>query len=373
MAPLAQRANAADMGKAAPALLDVWIYFHLVSNTVLLPILVATFLFSKRAKRHPTLINVCMTWILSGIFSLLLCAFEFWLHGTLASTHGSRSFYAGQERGREPEKALCIAQASLLYGIIPMWAVAVFVLLWNMILVIHNPTETVGRFKMSLMLSAPYIVQIGFSTTAFIKSASEPTLVTRKLRYFYCAVKWHRLAMATTIFVTIVGFAITIAMIHLAILLYRNWDGLRHAGRPSHVHGHLLLRVFIFGGYIVFGFVVNIISMVAPHNLSPDMYAATIGTIIFLVFGTQADVLRTWCFWLPDPPAPTIYLPREPSWRQSLDLTKSAVPPEEGGFAQLQEVHFKGIDPEKPMQREKLEQKNYNIAWSEIAHPPTVI
>jgi hypothetical protein len=61
------------MGRAAPALLDVWIYFNLVSNTVLLPILVATFLFSRKAKRHPTLVNLCLTWIFSGIFSLLLC------------------------------------------------------------------------------------------------------------------------------------------------------------------------------------------------------------------------------------------------------------------------------------------------------------
>ncbi|KAJ6508751.1 hypothetical protein C8R45DRAFT_815792 [Mycena sanguinolenta] len=348
-------ANAADMGRAAPVLLDVWIYFHLVSNTVLLPILVATFLFSKRAKRHPTLINVCMTWILSGIFSLLL-------------------FYAGQDRGLEPEKALCIAQASLLYGIIPMWATAVFVLLWNMILVVHNPTASVGRFKMSLMLSAPYIVQIGFSTTALIKSVNEPKLVTRSLRFFYCAVKWHRLAMVTTLFTSLVGTAITIAMstsFYLAVLLYRNWDGLRHAGRPSHVHGHLLLRVFIFGGYIVFGFVANIILMVAPHNLSPDMYAATIGTVIFLVFGTQADVLRTWCFWLDDPRPSTVYLPREPSWRGSFDLTKSAVTPAEWGFAQLQEKHLKGIDPDNQTKNEKLEQNNYPPAWSEIAHPPT--
>jgi hypothetical protein len=35
------------------------------------------------------------------------------------------------------------------------------------------------------------------------------------------------------------------------------------------------LRVFIFGGYIIFGFAVNVIFMLAPHNLAPDMYAAT--------------------------------------------------------------------------------------------------
>jgi hypothetical protein len=363
MAPLVHRADAADMGSAANLMLDLWIYFNLVANTVLLPLLVATFLFSKRAKRHPTLVNVCMTWILSGIFSLLL-------------------FYAGQARGPEPQKALCIAQTSLLYGITPMWATSGLVLLCHMILVIHNPTASVGRFKMVLMLSAPYIVQIGFSITALIGSLQHPEHVSRHLRFFYCALHWRQLSMAMTLFTAIIGAAITITMIHLAVLLYRNWHGFRHAGRPSHVHGQLLLRVFIFGGYIVFGFAVNIISMVAPHNLAPDMYAATIGTVVFLVFATQADVLRTWCFWMSEPqPTPEIhYLPREPSWRPSLDLTKSAEPPAEGGgFAQKQEKYLNGngfkIDLEKQwerVEREKQEQKR-NPSWSEIARPPTVV
>lgn len=59
-----------DLGDSA--ILDIWIYFNLVGNTILLPIVVITFLFSKNAKRHPTLVNLCITWIFSGIFSLLL-------------------------------------------------------------------------------------------------------------------------------------------------------------------------------------------------------------------------------------------------------------------------------------------------------------
>ncbi|KAJ7675788.1 hypothetical protein DFH06DRAFT_977396 [Mycena polygramma] len=297
------------MGRAAPVLLDIWIYFNLVANTVLLPILVATFLLSKRAKRHPTLVNVCMTWILSGIFSLLL-------------------FYAGQARGPEPDKVLCIAQTSLLYGITPMWSVAVLVLLYNMILVMNEDPKAsrIGRFKCS---GAPYLVQMGFSTAALIGSIRHPKTVTRARRFFYCTVHWTPLAMTMSLFTAVVGVFITIAMIYLIVLLYRNWHGFRDAGRPRHFHGQLLLRVLIFGGYVIFGFAVNIISMVAPHNLAPDLYAATIGTVLFLVFGTQADVLRTWCFWLSDPPPPPVYLPREPSYRESLDLTKSAaaVPP----------------------------------------------
>jgi hypothetical protein len=58
-----------------------------------------------------------------------------------------RRFYAGQERGPEPQKALCIAQTSFLYGITPMWAVAVLVLLCNMIFV-NRAAAPNSRVKM---------------------------------------------------------------------------------------------------------------------------------------------------------------------------------------------------------------------------------
>jgi len=301
------------MGALAPTLRDVWTYFNLVSNIVLLPMLVATFLFSKRARRHPTLVNVCMTWILSGIFSLLL-------------------FFGGQASGPEPSKALCIAQTSLLYGITPMWSVAVLVLLYHIIVVTKTPhAADKGRAKLLLMLASPYIAQCAFSIATLATSLAHPEKVTRHRRYFYCALQNSPLSNAMALFTGAVGIMISGLMVYLAVLLWRNWHGMRHAGMPSGLNLQLLLRVFIFGVYIVFGFAVNIISMVAPHNLAPDMYAATIGTVVFLVFGTQTDVLMTWCPWLRRaPPVETVYLPREANWRHTLDLMKSAVLPPEG-------------------------------------------
>lgn len=61
-----------ELGDSAMIYLNVWIYFNLVGNTILLPLVVITFLFSKTAKRHSTLVNLCITWIFSGVFSLLL-------------------------------------------------------------------------------------------------------------------------------------------------------------------------------------------------------------------------------------------------------------------------------------------------------------
>lgn len=99
--------------------LGVWIYFNLISNTILLPILVLTILASNQLQRHSTFINTCLTWIVSGVFSLLLCVES--LHYVSAFTEPESRFYT-HEYKEEPPKALCIAQASLIYGVIPMCA-----------------------------------------------------------------------------------------------------------------------------------------------------------------------------------------------------------------------------------------------------------
>ncbi|KAJ6613297.1 hypothetical protein B0H10DRAFT_1805886 [Mycena sp. CBHHK59/15] len=239
------------MGAAAPALLDVWIYMNLVSNTVLLPLLVATFLFSRRARRHPILVNVCMTWIFSGVFSLLL-------------------FYAGQAEGPEPVKGLCIAQTSLLYGITP---IRLKMLVVRICLLFRVWLDRSCADKQ--MLSAPYVAQFAFSIVTLVASLAQPNKVTRSRRFFYCALQFHPLSTAMSLFTAVVGIGITLLMVYLAVLLYRNWHGMRDAGMPNAIDFQLLLRVLIFGAYIVFGFAVNIISMVAPHNLAPDMYTAT--------------------------------------------------------------------------------------------------
>lgn len=274
-------------GPEALPLLELWTYLNLVSNTILLPILVATFIFSKRAKRHPTLINVCMTWILSGVYSTLL-------------------FYGGVSKPSDPQpsRALCVAQTSLMYGITPMWSVAVLILMYHLISVANgNANRVVGRIKMILMLTSPYVVEFGFSLAALIMSlTSDPKLVNRSHGFFYCALRAHPLFYAMAIFTFVMCLGINALEIQLAMLLYRRWRGLRHAGFHFHFDTQLTLRVFVFGVYIFFGMVANVVKMFDPHSLIPDMYAATIGTVILLVFGvTQPDVLRAWCFWRKDP------------------------------------------------------------------------
>ena len=137
---LVARANEHDMGSHALPLLNAWIYLNLISNVILLPCLVMVlFLLPSMTaaaegrtyhRRNPLIINLIITWILSGIFSLLL----FFADAHLPSSP-------------EPDKPLCITQTALLFGIIPMWSVSVAALVYYLVLITSGNLD-VGRGMM---------------------------------------------------------------------------------------------------------------------------------------------------------------------------------------------------------------------------------
>jgi hypothetical protein len=306
--PLIANEARSTQASAVPSqtLVNIWVYFNLIPNTIFLPILVATFLFSKTATRHLTLINACMTWIFSGIISCLL-------------------FYAGQQFGREPSTGLCIAQASLVDGIMPMWSVAVLVLVYHMFVVINDDKkkQKLGTTKMCIMLAAPYITQFVFSLATLTLALQNPQLVNRSHRVLFCFLKHPPFTLAVSIFTFTVCIGITIIEGMLALTLYRNWRALRSVGRSGGVHPQFLLRVMAFGLYIFSGMTVSLLAMLHHSNIFSEMYLALAGTVILLIFGTQADVFRAWCFWRRHPP-PQLVIPRSapldgshPNWYDS--------------------------------------------------------
>lgn len=53
--------------------IHLYIWSFIVGGQILLPILLATFVFSKDVKRHPTLLNLLFTLSITSVFSSLLC------------------------------------------------------------------------------------------------------------------------------------------------------------------------------------------------------------------------------------------------------------------------------------------------------------
>lgn len=111
------------------------------------------------------------------------------------------------------------------------------------------------------------------------------------------------------IFTFVVSLVVECLEANIIFLLYRNWRAIRGAGQPAQ-GGISVLRVLAFGIYIFLGIVLDLVTLILPKSVVPDMFAATIGIAVFLIFGTQPDVLNTWAFWRKiEPPAPVPALP----------------------------------------------------------------
>lgn len=52
--------------------LSAWFFLNIAAGHVALPILTATLLFSKSARQHFTIINLCLAWIIAGVSGTLL-------------------------------------------------------------------------------------------------------------------------------------------------------------------------------------------------------------------------------------------------------------------------------------------------------------
>ncbi|KAG7088391.1 hypothetical protein E1B28_012390 [Marasmius oreades] len=229
---------------------------------------------------------MCIAWILSGIFSLLL-------------------FYDGRARPEDPlpSLSLCTAQLSLLYGVLPMWSVAVLVLTYYVHVQVGANTPRRKMIPMPLLIMAPYAVQIAFSIAGVIAATSKHSHVQIKRTFFYCALVGHPLSNGMSIFVFVICLGIILLKIQLALVFYRNWQALRDAQRRTdasitQAHANVpVLRMLVFGLYVFAGMICNVIKLFDPRSVVPYMYVASAGTIVFLVFGTQSDILEAWSFW----------------------------------------------------------------------------
>ncbi|EJC98370.1 uncharacterized protein FOMMEDRAFT_171030 [Fomitiporia mediterranea MF3/22] len=274
--------------------LAVWLFFQIAADHVGLPILVATFLFAKTVKRNPTLINMCITWIIAGVSSSLL-------------------FYAGKQSGAEPGNALCILQAAMLEGTPPMVSLSAFALIYtvwaSMTCRSSNRNPRVAMFWTYTLLIVPYVALFSFALATSIVAIQDLRKVNRARRFFYCSVDNNKLSNTMGIFSSVICLICLIFEFLIAVQIIRAWRAFRNFRNDTPIHRRgfdmqLILRLFIFSGYVLIGLIFNAASVYSIKSAVPDIFAASIGMGVFIIFGTQSDVLRAWAFWLPAKPPP---------------------------------------------------------------------
>jgi len=258
------------VGTQSLPLLYLWLAFQIIDQT-LIPILVATFLLSKSVKRHPTLVNSCVTWVISGITSSLL-------------------LYAGKEKGPEPPKLLCTLQASLLDGLTPMTSVAILILTYQVNLNVRKPETKESRLRTYAFLIIPYTVLFLFSVSAAALATDSPEKVSRARRFFYCSID-APISDAFSVFTAIVLLLTMAYAVVICVFLYKHWRDFRKAVTYDL---QLLSRVGLFGIYVFLAFTISVLALFNPRNPFPDLFAASVGPVFGVILASQPDVYRVW-------------------------------------------------------------------------------
>jgi len=167
------------------------------------------------------------------------------------------------------------------------------------------------------MIAAPYCTFAAWSFTAFVLAMRYPDKVNRNRRFFYCSLQYSPLSDAMSLFTAVVCLVIMAIECRIAIKLHRNWRGLREAGESSGASVQLILRVLVFGIYNFLSMFFSLATLWAHRSPVPDMFAATIGFAVMLIFGSQPDIWRTWCFWRAEKPRRHVNLSSESSYANS--------------------------------------------------------
>ncbi|THH27034.1 hypothetical protein EUX98_g7149 [Antrodiella citrinella] len=317
---LDKRVTAEQIGPNGSSFLAGWLFLQITANHVFLPILVTTFLFSKSAARHPAIINVCITWIVSGIMSSIL-------------------FYVGRESGADPRQGICVAQASLTSGIAPMTTTALLILAIYISMSLtpfkEDPRIRRAGFMFNpALLMLPYLVFVLFASIGVGIALQHPDRVSREQRFFYCSLEWPAFRVAVTVISTLVCLTAVVMEVRVWRILSRNWRDIRESGGMVDVD--VVVRTSVFTFYLFVSTLINLAanwSKSLQQSAAPDMISASIGMALFLTFVSHGAVLRTWAFWKrhpgtasSHPPSQSIPSNRTSSFLQMPTLSHSGQP-----------------------------------------------
>ncbi|CAL1710329.1 unnamed protein product [Somion occarium] len=263
------------------------IYFYFIMQLVGgvgLTVLLATMLWptKPRRPRNPLLLSLCFSWWISTFPCLLLL------------------YYANQVTGPPPTPDICLASAVLTMGQSILVATTAPALVFNVWLIIKTTvTSTFDdarwvRWTTRFCLVLPYVMFVTFGMAAFGLGRTHPELVHRAT--FYCIVDDRSLTTALGALGTVAMIVTSVFEIWIVYLLRTNQSRLKQLigdGRGL-CNVSLVVRVIIFGFYVLLGLCLNIISIFDWTSPIPDLFFSTFGIAVVVVFGSQRDIWHIW-------------------------------------------------------------------------------
>ncbi|KAH8110669.1 hypothetical protein DFH11DRAFT_1514159 [Phellopilus nigrolimitatus] len=281
MGPFLSYANrslnpAIDLGPHKDTTLDVYFFILILGGHIGLPLALGTMVFTKTAgRRHPTLVNLLVSWFVYATANLLL-------------------LYSGEQSKPQPEFSVCLAQASTIYGSTVGVAAATLSLvlqLWmefkNVKLARDSQASTLTNAQLLLL---PWAFFLFITIGALVYGAKNPSTVS--IRWvFYCTLSSSAVIYTVCAF-TLVFLAFTLVFEGSVLrTLYKASRQFKAVNQTSY---HLMLRVTFFTAYSLTTFIISIIIVLKPTSIFAYIFVSTLPLAVFLVFGTQKETLRVW-------------------------------------------------------------------------------
>lgn len=254
---------------------------------------------------------------------------------------------------------VCFLQAALLCGTQPMLSMSTFLLILQMHSQIRTaykglPAKKDSALRLVVLLAAPYASFILFSVLGALAGSSEPRNLSRDRRFFYCSLFNGRLTNAISLYSAALLLASVVLTVRILLMVRQRWTVLRSKGK-SFLEFGLVLRIIVFGFYAGGISSLQLFSIASPSTPIPDLIFATTPSVVFLMFGSQADVMRVVCFWKRSP--------RE----QTQFQTSSAMSTPKGSIDQLN-INFTQAVWSNVSEAEDT--KMGDSSWERVSPPP---
>ncbi|KAG7452325.1 uncharacterized protein BT62DRAFT_298067 [Guyanagaster necrorhizus] len=274
------------------SLRQVFIALHIAGGQVGVPIIILTWAFSKNVVRHPTLVNLWITFVVYSIsYCILLYTGSWQVDATTSS----------------PSK-VCLVQSAMVQGAPSMSAVAGLLVVFQIWQTFQepSPSNTAKRpDSVKIFLVLPYLVFLIFALVAGTLGKLHPERIYAS-NGLYCTlhnVGFNRYVVPT--FCVIVMAVLVVLEVILVVRYCRMWA---HISRvfplaSRRASPSLLLRVLLFNVYSIVVFSVAVFFLSNFNTPWPYMVQASVPLTAVVVFGSQADLLRAWRFCRPQPPA----------------------------------------------------------------------
>jgi len=266
--------------------LIVFLALQIIGGQVGVPfILFTVFLSPDTVRRHACFVNFCISWLIYSVSYVLL-------------------LYGGQIDTPDPPHSLCLAQTALTYGAGPMASLASFIFVLQIYVAlsaalsehnVHKPARH-PKFTIVAMLAAPYIVFFVIILAVLIYGHAHPTTIVRT--HFYCRVSTRAFSVVPPAVSAIFAvLAVTVELL-IARRVYSTWHTFRQLNTSNNgINLSLLIRAALFSICCILGIMLCGALLANTSNPAPGIVIAFLPMAVFLMFGTQLDMLRAWGLW----------------------------------------------------------------------------